>query len=109
MQDLDRMIVTAPDSLRSKFCCYDVMADEIEVVVPTHLVGDCGQADAGRPLISHQAYHWDFSLRSRSAALVGATLEKAAVHQGLLADKSASAYLGRMQRPAFPLPHQMGS
>lgn len=33
VQDLDTMIVTAPDSLRSQFCCYDVMADEIEIVV----------------------------------------------------------------------------
>ncbi len=27
------MIVTAPASLKSAFCCYDVMAEEIEVVV----------------------------------------------------------------------------
>lgn len=33
VQDLDAMIVTAPESLRSQFCCYDVMADEIEIVV----------------------------------------------------------------------------
>lgn len=33
VQELDTMIVTAPDSLRSHFCCYDVMADEIEIVV----------------------------------------------------------------------------
>ena len=33
VQDLDTMIVTAPESLRSQFCCYDVMADEIEIVV----------------------------------------------------------------------------
>ena len=33
VQDLDTMIMTAPGSLRSRFCCYDVMADEIEIVV----------------------------------------------------------------------------
>ena len=33
VQELDTMIVTAPDSLRSHFCCYDVMAEEIEIVV----------------------------------------------------------------------------
>ncbi|GGF81397.1 hypothetical protein GCM10011402_37550 [Paracoccus acridae] len=33
VQELDTMIVTAPDSLRSQFRCYDVMADEIEIVV----------------------------------------------------------------------------
>ena len=33
VQELDVMIMTAPDSLRSEFCCYDVMADEIEIVV----------------------------------------------------------------------------
>ena len=33
VQELDTMIMTAPGSLRSRFCCYDVMADEIEVVV----------------------------------------------------------------------------
>jgi hypothetical protein len=33
VQELDRMIVTAPASLKSVFCCYDVMADEIEIVV----------------------------------------------------------------------------
>tara|TARA_B100000378_G_scaffold278235_1_gene280769 strand:- start:2783 stop:3058 length:276 start_codon:yes stop_codon:yes gene_type:complete len=33
VQELDTMIMTAPDSLRSHFCCYDVMADEIEIVV----------------------------------------------------------------------------
>lgn len=29
--------------------------------------------------------------------------------QGLLADKLSSAYLGRMQRPLFPLPYRIGS
>lgn len=33
VQELDTMIVTAPDSLKAEFCCYDVMADEIEIVV----------------------------------------------------------------------------
>ncbi|GGF74070.1 hypothetical protein GCM10011402_28370 [Paracoccus acridae] len=33
VQELDTMIVTAPASLKSAFCCYDVMAEEIEVVV----------------------------------------------------------------------------
>ena len=33
VQELDVMIMTAPDSLRSEFCCYDVMAEEIEIVV----------------------------------------------------------------------------
>lgn len=33
VQELDTMIVTAPDSLKAEFCCYDVMAEEIEIVV----------------------------------------------------------------------------
>ena len=33
VQELDTMIVTAPDSLKAEFCCYDVMADEIEIAV----------------------------------------------------------------------------
>jgi hypothetical protein len=33
VQELDTMIVTAPASLKAKFCCYDVMADEIEIVI----------------------------------------------------------------------------
>lgn len=33
VQELDTMVMTAPDSLRSQFCCYDVMADEIEMVI----------------------------------------------------------------------------
>ncbi|GHG33669.1 hypothetical protein [Paracoccus aerius] len=33
VQDLDTIIMTAPSSLKAQFCCYDVMADEIEVVV----------------------------------------------------------------------------
>ena len=33
VQDLDTMIMTAPASLKSAFCCYDVMADEMEIVV----------------------------------------------------------------------------
>ena len=33
VQELDTMIVTAPASLKSAFCGYDVMADEIEIVV----------------------------------------------------------------------------
>jgi hypothetical protein len=33
VQELDTMIMSAPDRLRSEFCCYDVMADEIEIVV----------------------------------------------------------------------------
>ena len=33
VQELDTMIVTAPDRLKAEFCCYDVMADEIEIVV----------------------------------------------------------------------------
>lgn len=33
VQELDTMIMTAPGSLKAKFCCYDVMADEIEMVV----------------------------------------------------------------------------
>lgn len=33
MQELDTIIMTAPGSLKAQFCCYDVMADEIEMVV----------------------------------------------------------------------------
>lgn len=32
-QDLDRMIVTAPDTLKAAFGCYDAMADEIEATI----------------------------------------------------------------------------
>lgn len=33
MQELDTIITTAPNSLKAAFCCYDVMDDEIEIVV----------------------------------------------------------------------------
>ena len=33
MQEVDRMIVTAPSDLRMAYPCYDVMADEIEISV----------------------------------------------------------------------------
>ena len=33
VQELDRMIVTAPADLRMAYPCYDSMADEIEIVV----------------------------------------------------------------------------
>lgn len=32
VQELDTMIMTAPDSLRSHFYCYEVVTDEIESV-----------------------------------------------------------------------------
>jgi hypothetical protein len=58
--------------------------------------------------MSRQTYRFASSLWSLSTALVGATLEKAAVPSGRLADKPGAAYFGRMQHPAFPLPHQIG-
>ncbi|MCZ0963072.1 hypothetical protein [Paracoccus benzoatiresistens] len=33
VQELDRMIVTAPSDLRMAYPCYDSMADEIEITV----------------------------------------------------------------------------
>ena len=33
VQELHTMIMTASDSLKSEFGCYDVMADEIEIAV----------------------------------------------------------------------------
>jgi hypothetical protein len=33
VQELDRMIATAPSDLRGAYPCYDVMADEIEISV----------------------------------------------------------------------------
>lgn len=33
MQELDKMIVTAPSDLRMAYPCYDSMADEIEITV----------------------------------------------------------------------------
>lgn len=105
VQELDTMIVTAPDSLRDhSFAAMTSwpMRSRSSFNASGGTSQECGCGEATNLAIRHTAPAIRLSHFPRHRSGIGC--KKAAVPSGRLADKRSAAYFGKMQAPAFSLP-----